>query len=579
MLTELQVKNFAIIDDAALRFKEGLNILTGETGAGKTLVIEAINLLIGERADSTLIRDGEDRLLVQGYFDFRKNNTVLNFLKERNLLDRGNSETVITRELNRVGKNKAFINGIFVQVNTLKELSALFIDIHGQHDHQYLLEPKTHINIIDRFGKQEIEPAKESYLKSLSSYKQKKAKLDKLVELQGKKEDKLVDLKYRLDEIESLNIKQDEESKLENEKRILKNHEQIYQLSSNIIDIIKGGTEEHAPLGDSLALLEKNLGQLANIDENFKKFEEEVSSVAVIIEELSHYINSYIADFDYSAERLDFIQERLYRLSEIKKKYGMDLASIQDYAGEIREEINNFENIDSQIEKAETELKQQEEDLRKKALNLFNLRNQVSEKIEESIKEELGDLNFKDINFRVNHNILESRDGIRLNGKKAKLTSEGVDDIEFLISLNIGEEVKPLKKIASGGEVSRIMLALKSIIGTTDFISTMIFDEIDTGIGGSTSVIVGEKLYKIGKSHQVICITHLAQIASFADSHYFIEKYAEGGRTKIRVKELGGESKDYEIARMLSGMGNNEISLKHAKELIKKCQQKKDELK
>ena len=322
MLKELQVKNFAIINDARIRFQKGLNILTGETGAGKTLIIEAINLLIGERAASDLIRDGEEKLLVQGYFDFKKNPSAASYLVSENLIDKEDShdDIVITREVNRKGKNKAFINGIFTQVSTLKKLGSFFIDIHGQHDHQYLLEPGTHIDIIDRFGREIISNAKKDYSASLEQYINKKEEFFKLKNLKNIREEKLKDLNYRYEEIMKLNIKENEEEILENEMRILKNYEKIYRLASECKKTIESDSGDISSMINNIAVLDKNITDLAEIDHKFKKFSEKLSSMGDIIEEISHYLNSYLADFDFSAERLDSIQERLYKLSEIKKK-------------------------------------------------------------------------------------------------------------------------------------------------------------------------------------------------------------------------------------------------------------------
>ena len=338
MLKELQVRNFAIIDDVRIKFHKGLNVLTGETGAGKTLVIEAINLLIGERAAIDLIRDGEDKLLVQGYFDLKDNSAAVDYLLSENLVESREEcdDIVITREFSRKGKNRAFINGIFTRVSNLKKLGELFLDIHGQHDHQYLLDNKTHLEIIDRFGKQKISDAKKYYLESLEDYKKKKNDLIRLKELEKIKEDKLKDLNYRYEEIRKLDIKENEEEMLENEVRILKNYEKIYRLATEAKEIIDGGNIETPAIRESLAVLNKNIEELAEIDHNFKKFTESLSPVTTIVEELGHSLASYLADFDFSSEKLDSIQERLYRLAEIKSKYKMDLSLINEYAEKLK---------------------------------------------------------------------------------------------------------------------------------------------------------------------------------------------------------------------------------------------------
>ncbi len=580
MLKELQVKNFAIIDDVKLRFQKGLNMLTGETGAGKTLIIEAINLLTGERAANDLIRDGEDKLLVQGFFNFENNPAAVDYLICNNIIDEEDShdDIVITREVNRKGKNKAFINGIFTQVSTLKKLGNYFVDVHGQHDHQYLLEPGTHIDIIDRFGKDIISDAKKSYLEILEQYTKSKEEFTRLKNLKNIREEKLKDLNYRYEEIVKMNIKENEEEDLENEMRILKNYEKIYKLATECKKILESDREDIPSLADNAAVLYKNISELAGIDNKFKSFSGKLSSSANLFKEINYYLNSYLADFDFSEDRLNSIQERLYKLSEIRKKYNLDLNLINEYARKLKEEIESFEDLDSKIEEKRSEYNKIKDILIEKAIILSRSRKESMDSLKREVINEMTDLGFKSISFEPSHKLLEDSEGIEVDGKKIKFSKNGIDDIEFLISLNMGESVRSLKRIVSGGEISRIMLALKSVISSVDNITTMIFDEIDIGIGGETSLAVGEKLFKISKSCQVIAITHLAQIACFADFHYFIDKFIEKGRTKIRIKKLHSRDRLTEISRMISGLKESDISVLHAEELMEKCNSIKSNL-
>ncbi|TET48682.1 MAG: DNA repair protein RecN [Actinomycetota bacterium] len=580
MLRELQVKNFAIIDDVRISLKEGLNCLTGETGAGKTLIIEAINLLIGERADSSLIRETEEKLLVQGYFDLRNNHGAREFLLSQNILedDDFESDIVISRELNRTGKNKAFINGLYTQVSTLKKLGDYFIDLHGQHEHQYLLDPKTHIDIIDNFGKEPILLIKEKYIKYYDIYQTKSKELNELLQMQKTKEMRLQDLEYSYRELDKLNIKNNEEMELENELRILKNFENIYELASEAAETVKGSGEESSSLSDKISLLQKNISQLSEIDHNFKAYSDRISLLAGLIEEISHFISSYLTDFEFSRERLDAIQQRLFQFSEIKKKYNIDLDRSDEYIKKIKEEIDNYQSLDQDIEKASNELRSIKQVLGEAAVALSSCRDKSKARLEEKITGELKDLNFKSVSFSSHKQYIEDEEGIEVDGKLIKFNRNGIDNIEFYISLNIGEAEKPLRKVASGGEISRIMLALKSALSSADNISTMVFDEIDAGIGGTTSIIVGEKIYNISRTKQVIAITHLAQIACFSDHHYFIDKYIEDNRTKIKIKRLENNNRTREISRMLGGIGESDISVKHADELINRCNEIKRNL-
>ena len=584
MLKELQVKNFAIIDDVKIKFGKGLNILTGETGAGKTLIIEAINLLIGERADVDLIRDGADNLLVQGYFDFRDNPAVLDYLESQNLIEKDDTsdEIAITREVTRIGRNRAFINGIFTQVSSLKKVGELFLDIHGQHDHQYLLDHKTHIEIVDRFGRERISDVKKEYSEKLEEYLKRREEFLKLKKLKDIREEKLKDLNYRYEEIKKLDIKDNEEEILENEARILKNYEKIYKLASEGKKIMEEEDVNNQSIIDKLAVLDKNIEELAEIDNKFNKFTGKITSISDLIGEINHHLSDYLADFDFSAERLDSIQERLFKLMEIKRKYNLDLNSINRHAEKLKEEIDSFENLDSEIEKKKVLCDEAMGALIEKGLTLSELRKETMFDLKNKVIDEMKDLGFKSVSFQPDHKLIGvdnvSDDGIEINGEKIRFTRNGIDNIEFLISLNKGEIERPLRKIASGGEISRIMLALKSVIGSVDNITTMIFDEIDAGIGGAASFIVGEKLYKISGYCQVIAITHLAQIACFSDVHYFIDKFTDGKRTKIRIKKLDFTSKIKEISRMMSGLEESDISVKHAEELLDKCNTIKSDL-
>jgi len=578
MLKELHVKNFAIIDDVKISFGKGLNILSGETGAGKTLIIEAINLLIGDRADSSLIRDGKDKLLVQGFFDFSQNPNAREYLTENNILDTGDfdNDIVISRELNRTGKNKAFINGLFTQVSILKGLGNCFLDIHGQHDHQYLLDAKTHIDILDNSSPETIGPLKDQYSGKYQDYHIQKKKLDSLLDMQENREGRLQDLKFRYDEIDRLKIQENEEEDLENELSILKNFESIYRLASGTEERIKGDNSEKSSLSEDISLIQADMGKLAAIDSRFKDFSERVESLSGLLEELSHFIGSYLSDFDFSRERLDAIQERLYSFSLIKKKYNIDISQAEKYLEKIKEEIDGFESLDADIEKCRSSVEKSFNDLSDCALRLQAERKSAASILEKKISSELKDLGFSAVDFQIR---IEKAVIAPANFRDAGIFNKsGIDSVEFYISLNAGESPRPLKKVASGGEVSRVMLALKSALGEADNISTMVFDEIDSGIGGAISLIVGEKLFRISKNKQVIVISHLAQIACFSTSHYFIDKYVEDERTKIEIDELDDPGRVKEISRMLGGSRDSQVSLSHAQELLKKANRIKNGL-
>ena len=569
MLKEIYVKNFAIIDDVNIKFTNGFNILSGETGAGKTLIIEAINLLIGERANLDLIREGQETLLVQGYFDFKYNRTVTRYLLEEKLiknLDEAD-DLEITRELNKNGRNRVFINGNFSQVNVLKNLGKLFIDIHGQHEHQYLLDPKNHLKIIDEIGGFKINELKKIFDIAYKNYIESEQALNTLLKKQKQKDEYINDLRMKLNEIENLKLKSGEYEELENEKNILKNYEKIYQYSSECIAILNGNENNDYSLIFNNSKLYKILSDFEKIDRNISKFLPDIEGYKIIIEELDKYLNSFIRDLDFNPGRLEEIQERIFLINEAKRKYNMDIPELLKYAEDLKEQLKGIEDIDYMINEKSKDFKVKKNILLEESVKLDKLRKNISADFEKQIKKEMIDLNFKSICFKVGISFINGEDAEYLD-QKIKFTPEGINKCEFLISLNLGEDLKSLAKIASGGEISRIMLALKSILGKSDNIQTMIFDEIDSGIGGQTALIVGEKLYKISVFKQVICITHLPQIASFADNHLFIEKYIDKDKTKIKINTLDEKDKAPEISRMMSGTKQSDLSLMHANELL-----------
>ncbi len=583
MLKELQIKNFAIIDDISIKFSNGFNVLTGETGVGKTLVIEAINILLGERASTELIRDNEEKLIVQGFFDLSKSPKAIHYLKSEKLIENIDeaSDIFISREVTKLGKNRSFINGIFIQVSTLKRLGSFFLDLHGQHDHQYLLDWQTHIDIIDAFGGENALACLNNYKLLYQEYINLLKSLKQLIKLKKDKEFKTEDLHFRINEIEKLELKENEEENLEEQKNILKNYEKIFYLCSESINLLNNERQESKSIVDDISKITKNLEELSKIDKKFERYFIELGGFFSIINELNDFLKDYIENLEFNAEKLDWVQERLFKISEIKKKYGLSIEEIKKYLIKLKNELDGFANLDYQIEELKIQFKNLKEKLVQAAIELSNKRSQTINNFTKEVKNELKDLNFKSVEFVVKHNlnVIESEQKkdslfcLNVNNNKVWPNNNGIDNIEFLISLNKGETPKKLEKIASGGEISRIMLALKSLISGIDNIITMVFDEIDVGIGGQTALIVGKKLYNISKNCQVICITHLPQIAAFADSHYYIEKATHEERTIIKIKNLKEiNDRIKEISRMLSGLTKSEISLMHAKELLKEAE-------
>jgi DNA repair protein RecN (Recombination protein N) len=584
MLKELQVKNFALIDDISVCFGTGLNILSGETGAGKTLLIEAINLLLGERADSELIRTGEEKIVVQGYFDLSKSRTAVDFLKSENLIEgeADADEVVVSREVNRQGKNRAFINGIFTQVSILKNLGKCFFDMHGQHDHQYLLDPESHMKIIDEFGKDLVGQARQEFSEIYSGFKKLKKDLERLQSSRNEKEIRTAELQFRISEIEKLKLEENEEEELENEKNVLKNYERIFNICSQSLEILNGSSSHPDAMLDNLAVMSKNLFELSKIDKKYLGFSQDFQAAVPLFEELNEFIKEYTGGLEFSTSRLDIIQERLFSIAEIKRKYRMEAAELLRYAAGLKSELENFENIDFELEKTASALAALFEKLRTIALSLSEARKEAAALLQEEVLKQFSELDFKASGFAVKNEFVPADNGdagIDVRGEKVRVTEKGIDNLEIMLSLNKGESLRPLRKAASGGEISRIMLALKSIISGTDNITSMVFDEIDTGIGGSTAITVGRKLSSIANNCQVVCITHLPQIAAFADLHYGIDKVVDKDKTRVRIHKLEGAERIKELSRMLGGLSESEASLKHAVELLEETNRIKKSIK
>jgi len=395
----------------------------------------------------------------------------------------------------------------------------------------------------------------------------------RLLRLQNDKEAKLEDLRYRFKEIEGLNLKENEDDELENERNVLRNYEKIYHLCQSLLEILNGKESGIKSLLDSLSIISKNIKELSEIDRKFEKYSAECLNMNIFFTEFNNHIKDYLENLQFSQERLDTVQERLFKISELKRKYNMDITQLKNHAEKIKQEIEGFESLDFEIESKKNRLRTVKEELSINALSLSDARKKAIKTLEDKVLNELAELNFKSVEFTIKNEYIDTFGGngsgaITVDGKKIKFSQNGIDNIEFLISLNPGESVKPLRKIASGGEISRIMLALKAIISAVDNISIMVFDEIDSGIGGATGITVGKKLFDISRNCQIICITHLPQIASFADNNYYIDKIVEKGRTKIKINRLGEPQKIKELSRMLGGLAESDISIKHAEELL-----------
>ena len=540
MISSLHIKNIGIIEDLSVDLNNGLNVLTGETGAGKTLIIDSLQIISGGRFSKEMIRKGETNSFVE----------LCMYNPESEYAVDGN--IIVSREININGKNMCKINGRMVTVNELKEFMTNFIEIHGQNDNQTILDAKSHIKYLDGFISDEIKGNKEEYGKLYDRYMEIKNELKMNYGDDKERQRKLDLLRYQMDEIEEANLKLNEEEELEEKRKIFLNSEKI---SENLIEADTLLSENTI---DSLSMVIRALEKIENIDKKYEKASTNLKNSYYELQELARDISNYKEDIYFDEEERNYVEERLDLIYSLKRKYGNNISEIVKYKDEIKEEINHIENLDTYNQKLKSELNGVKEKLNELGKKISNIRKKGADRLSANINNELEDLEMKNAKISVKIQYMEN-----------EFYKNGKDIVKFYITTNLGEDEKELSKIASGGEMSRTMLAIKKVLADTDNMPILIFDEIDTGISGKAANSVANKLKAISKKHQVICISHLPNIAANADYNYFISKDVNGERTKTKIKQLEEEEIIKEIARISSGE-INEITLKYAYELRNK---------
>lgn len=538
MITTLHIKNVGIIDDLSIDFNEGFNVLTGETGAGKTLIIGSLGILAGGRFSKEMIRKDENFSYIEASL----------FLPDNPISIDGN--IIVSREIYSNGRNLCKVNGRLVTVNELKEIMSQIIDIHGQHDNQLILNPSEHINYIDNFIGKEIFDIKIKYEKIFKEHKAIELELKNNFGDDKEKERKLDLLNYQVKEIEDAKLKKDEEEQLEEQRKLMLNSEKI-QESLNNIDV---NLNENAVISISNAI--RCLEKIEDFGEEYKQKLPELKNIYYDIQELARDVSCMKDEIYFNEDERNQIEERLDLINFLKRKYGNSIEEILSYKDKIEQEIFNIKNLDKHNEELKNKLKLLEKEMLQLSSEMSNLRKEYGEKLSELINKELTELEMKNARFNVK---IEELNGFGVNG---------LDKVEFFIRTNVGEEFKPLTKIASGGEMSRIMLAIKTVLAKTDKVSIMIFDEIDTGISGKASKAVAEKLRVISETHQVICITHSASVAAKGQFNYYISKNVVNNKTCTNIKQLSEEETIEEIARMSTGEVT-EVAKDYARELRK----------
>jgi len=558
LLAELSIKNFAIIESLTVSFERGLTVLTGETGAGKSIIIDAIHLLAGARGSSEFVRYGEKRAELEALFLLDDTNHPVYLKCEEFGIDVSDGMIILRRDMSSTGKSICRINGKLVTIAVLREVGQLLVDIHGQHDNQELMNEENHLSLLDQYGGQEVKDALEAYLDVYRHYDGLKKKITQLSENEQEMAHRLDLLQFQLDEIEKAELQPKEDELLQEEKNQISNYEKIYDALQNGYNSLHGEQKGLDWIGLAMSQLE-NVGQ---INTTLKELSETVSNAFYMLEDISYQLRNELESLEFDPGRLNYVEGRLNEINTLKRKYGQSVEEILAYSAKIEEEIDTIQNKDSHITKLQKELQSITEDLSIEAKNLSMIRQKHAKMLIEEIHQELKELYMEKTSFDVN--MKEKRNNVN----EIKYTSTGAEEIEFYISTNPGEPLKPLNKTASGGELSRIMLAMKSIFSQHQGITSIIFDEVDTGVSGRVAQAIAEKIYRVSNGSQVLCITHLPQVAAMADTHLYIAKETKSGRTKTSVKPLVEDEKVKEIGRMIAGVEVTELSKEHAKELL-----------
>jgi DNA repair protein RecN (Recombination protein N) len=565
MLTELRIRNLAIIESLELHFGPGLIVLTGETGAGKSIILDALEMLLGARADATIIRQGADFTLVEGVFriDERVRPAIHAILEREGLLEDENYLT-LGREVRREGRNIARVNGRSVNLGLLKELGSYLIDIHGQSEHLSLLNPRAHIQLLDRYA--DLEKPLQAYRQAYRNLQALRQELEELRRVQADAERRTEMLRFQLEEIEAARLKPGEDEELRRERNRLANAEALAESAQQALSLLDEGLPDAPSALDLLGQAGRLLERLAHLDPSQATLSQNLLTIEETLSDVARALRTYLENIEFNPRRLEQVEERLDLIQRLTRKYGGSIEAVLKRAGQIREELEHIETVSERLEALQKQEASLLEELARQALALSQARERAAQALSQNIEAELNDLRMSQARFSVAFQTRPHPQGLPVRGEHLSFDSNGIDQVEFLIAPNPGEGFKPLVKIASGGETARLMLALKNVLARADEIPILVFDEIDQGIGGRVGLTVGQKLWSLARHHQVFCVTHLPQLAAFGDQHFRVQKIIQGERTYTQVEELEGEQRLLELSQMLGEIG--EGTLRSAHELL-----------
>ncbi len=560
MLHELHLKNYIIFEDEIINFTKGLNIITGETGSGKSIIIDALGILCGDRFTKEDIRTGAEKAFIEGIFEINEKNKELNLiLDEYSLIPESDNILLIQREVNSSGRSFSRINGHAVTLIMLKNITEHIMDIVAQNEHQRLFRPAFHMDLVDNFGSTEVIKLKKDIVSLTTQIQQLNKNLNDLYGTSQEREKKSDFLRYQIEEIKNSNLKPDELEKLKNRRGVILNAEKIFNIVSGIYEILYDSRNFNKSIIDDLGRCFNDMNSIQNIDFTVNEFSDIIANSLYQLEDLKGSLRDYRDSIEFNSSEIDVIEERLSLIDKLSKKYGNTIEKILEYEKEAEAEYEKLKNCESSIKDINGKLKYLEMEYFNEANKLSIMRNNISKELEAMIEKELNELNMEGAKFLVKNETNSSL-----------IHKNGIDKIEFLLSANPGESERPLAKVASGGEISRIMLALKTVLIRVEDADCIIFDEIDAGIGGETTKMVADKLKWISGLKQTICITHLPKIASIGDNHLHVYKFIDDDITYATIKMISGNQRINELAKMLDGGKESKLSYNLAKELLEK---------
>lgn len=569
MLSEIDVRNYALIERLSLRFGNGFNVLTGETGAGKSLVIDCVGLVIGGRASSESVRAGCDSAVVEAVFNISDVPDVEALLLEQGIDPEPDGTLIVTREVSRQGRSRCRLNGRIVTLTALSAIGERLVDIYGQHEYQSLARPSRHIGLLDAFGGARLEQVRDSVRQLYEEWRECEEELAELRQHARERAQRADLLAFQVNEIESANLEPGEDVHLVAEQTVLANAERLYDAVVRAYSLIyESSYPDIASARDMLGEALEELDNASRIDGTLTSLAESLSALCDHTTEISRALREYRDSIEFDPERLAEVEERLSAISRLKRKYGDSLADVIDHGQLAREELESMTGAGRRVDELEGRSAALSEELGNCASKLSAMRCEIAAELEKEVSRELRDLSMPHAVFKVD--VGRKRDGheIVVDGTPVVIGPDGFDNVEFLFSANPGEEPRPLARIASGGEMSRVMLAIKSVLAVADAMPTMVFDEVDAGIGGEAAIAVASKLANIGKVRQVLAVTHLPQIAAVADNHYAVSKLERSGRTEVTVEKLDIEERVTEVARMLAGEAPSSVTVAHAREML-----------